>query len=178
MKFKTIFRDKDIILKVSKHPPAKYLWVRPAATLFPMDHDGKILVQHEYKASVKRWVWSFPGGIIEPGETAAAGAKRECQEELGLKVKKVQKICEVKTVFPDTSVTYFLGSGLSKTKNSGWGTEKIGKIKRVAVSKLYTLALEHKISDPREIAAILKLFRKVKNGKIRFDTFPGVPHLR
>ena len=165
MKLKSVYKDKNVELKVSKQPPAWYIWVRPAANLLPIDSDGRILIMHEFKATTKEWIWGFPGGIIEPGETAVQAAKRECEEELGLRVVRTKMITEVKTNFPKTSVTYFAGYGLSKTKSKGW--EKIGKIKRVNIKQLNQLASDGKIQDPRMVVAILQLCKKVKRGVIK-----------
>lgn len=160
MNFSTVYHDRAITLKVSKNPPAWAIDVRPAANVVPVTEDGKLMVMHEYKATTKEWIWTFPGGMIEDGETPAEAAKRECEEELGIRVKKVKKICVVKTNFPKTSVTYFLGFGLSKTESKGW--EKIGAIKTVTVDQLYKLALNGRIQDPRTVVAILALYRKRK----------------
>lgn len=48
--------------------------------------DGKILLARSPKWSNK---WVLPGGHIEPGETILEAAKREAEEETGLKVKSV-----------------------------------------------------------------------------------------
>lgn len=164
---KLVFKDRNVILKKQNHPPMWYLWVRSAANVLPVTDDGKILIMHEYKKRDKKgmWIWGFPGGIIEPGETAAKAAKRECEEELGLSVGRIEKIVEVKTYFPETSVTYFLGFNLGKGKSKGW--EKIGKVKEVTVEELMQLALDAKIQDPRMVVAVLALYKKVKSGKIK-----------
>ena len=111
-------------------------------------------------------MWGFPGGIIEPGETASYAVKRECEEELGLLPEKAMKFATVKTTFPDTSVTYFLGYRLKQTKGKGW--EKIGKVKEVALKKMVKLATEGKINDPRLVVTILHLNKLCKQGKIYF----------
>ncbi len=36
--------------------------------------------------------WEFPGGKLEPGETAAAAIERECREELGVSVRALDHI--------------------------------------------------------------------------------------
>jgi mutator protein MutT len=165
MKLVTKFRDSNIVLQVSKSPPAYKLWVRPAANVFPVDENGDILLMHELKTATKRWIWGFPGGIIEPGETAAEAANRECQEEIGLRVTRLRKIAEVRTDFPETSVTYFLGYGLKKAESKGW--EKIGVIKRMSVGKLARLAMAGKIQDPRMVVAIMRLEDLVRRGKVK-----------
>ncbi len=44
--------------------------------------DGRVLI---VKANYKPY-WTFPGGIIDPGETPKEGAVRETFEEVGLKI--------------------------------------------------------------------------------------------
>lgn len=48
-----------------------------------LDPQGRVLIARERKAPFR---FGFPGGRIEPGETAQAAAVRECLEETGLAV--------------------------------------------------------------------------------------------
>jgi len=50
---------------------------------------NKILIPREYRLATKRWVYNFPGGLIDKGEDAVTAAKRELFEETGLTVTKV-----------------------------------------------------------------------------------------
>ena len=67
---------------------------RPAATILLLRHGGKhsdrgvevLMVQRSTKASFMPGVWVFPGGIIEPGESAAECAARELAEETGVEL--------------------------------------------------------------------------------------------
>ncbi len=49
-------------------------------------HEGRVLVQTRGAPGRFAGLWEFPGGGIEPGESAADCARRECHEELGLSV--------------------------------------------------------------------------------------------
>jgi 8-oxo-dGTP diphosphatase len=44
--------------------------------------------------------WSIPGGLLECGETLAAGVARELQEETGLTVRVVELIEALDRIFP------------------------------------------------------------------------------
>jgi 8-oxo-dGTP diphosphatase len=46
--------------------------------------DGSFLLAQRPPGKVYAGYWEFPGGKIEPGETAAAALKRELEEELGM----------------------------------------------------------------------------------------------
>lgn len=49
----------------------------------------RILLQKEFRLSVNQWVWSFPAGLIDEGETAEESARRELSEETGLTMTDV-----------------------------------------------------------------------------------------
>ena len=53
---------------------------------------SKILLQKEFRPATNRWVYNFPAGLIDEGETALEAAIREVREETGLKVVKVEAV--------------------------------------------------------------------------------------
>lgn len=48
--------------------------------------DGRVLAGRRVGPPAVRGGWEFPGGSVEPGETAAQAAVREAREELGVDV--------------------------------------------------------------------------------------------
>lgn len=56
---------------------------RHSATVIAINSDGKLLIQKEYSYPPNDWLYQFPGGGIEEGETPKDGAVRELQEEGG-----------------------------------------------------------------------------------------------
>ena len=60
--------------------------VRHAASvvLIPIEEDGRVVIVKQYRAPLARETWEFPAGRLNEGETAAAAARRECEEEIGL----------------------------------------------------------------------------------------------
>lgn len=49
-----------------------------------IEKDGKILIAQRRKGSTLGGKWEFPGGKVEPGETAEACLKRELREEFSI----------------------------------------------------------------------------------------------
>jgi 8-oxo-dGTP diphosphatase len=62
--------------------PKDSRWPRPAASAVLFRGEAVLVVEREEGPS--EGLWSLPGGEIEAGETAEAGARREVEEETGL----------------------------------------------------------------------------------------------
>jgi 8-oxo-dGTP pyrophosphatase MutT (NUDIX family) len=56
--------------------------------VIPLRSDGTILVTKEWRHSVKRYVYSFPGGLVDEGETPLQASRRELLEETGYGTEK------------------------------------------------------------------------------------------
>ncbi|HEV3003458.1 MAG TPA: (deoxy)nucleoside triphosphate pyrophosphohydrolase [Pirellulales bacterium] len=52
-----------------------------------VEHDGRFLIGQRPSGVALAGLWEFPGGKVEPGETAALAAGRECLEETGLAIE-------------------------------------------------------------------------------------------
>jgi acetyl-CoA carboxylase carboxyl transferase subunit beta len=64
-------------------------FVETASTLTV--HDGKVLlIRRKYPPNPG--LWAFPGGRVEPGETAAQAAVRETLEETGCAVEAAERL--------------------------------------------------------------------------------------
>ena len=46
--------------------------------------NGKLLLNREFRMAAGDWIYNFPSGMIDPGETPSQAAKRELEEETGL----------------------------------------------------------------------------------------------
>lgn len=74
-----------------------------------IEENGRFLITQRKKQSHLGHLWEFPGGKIELGESLADCAVRECQEELGIQVKPLQLLEEIKHDYPEVHVhLYFM----------------------------------------------------------------------
>ena len=56
-----------------------------------VEHEGRFLIGQRPEGVPLAGLWEFPGGKIEPGETPAQAAVRECLEETGLRVEALEE---------------------------------------------------------------------------------------
>ena len=64
---------------------------KDANSIIAINSEGKILVQKELSYPINEWLYQFPGGVDEEGETNEASAHRELKEEGGY-TGKLEKI--------------------------------------------------------------------------------------
>lgn len=71
-----------------------------------IENNGKILICKRPPGKNCAYMWEFPGGKIENGETPMQALCRECMEELGIKISAGNAIAD--TVYQYTSTTVHL----------------------------------------------------------------------
>jgi ADP-ribose pyrophosphatase len=58
----------------------------------PVLADGRIVLVRQYRYAVDAFVWELPAGRRDAGETPEAGARRELEEEVGLKARTLEPL--------------------------------------------------------------------------------------
>ena len=64
----------------------------PSVVIIPMRDDGQVILIRQYRASIDRELWEVPAGRVDAGETPEDAVKRECEEEIGLVPRQLQRI--------------------------------------------------------------------------------------
>jgi ADP-ribose pyrophosphatase len=63
-----------------------------SVAVLPVLPDGRIVLVRQYRYAVSDFVWELPAGRRDPYETPEAGARRELEEEVGLKAGALEPI--------------------------------------------------------------------------------------
>ncbi len=63
----------------------------------------KILLQSEFRLATNHFIYNFPAGLIDEGETAEMAAKRELKEETGLDLISIEAVLPPSYASPGTS---------------------------------------------------------------------------
>jgi 8-oxo-dGTP diphosphatase len=65
-----------------------------------LERDGKILICRRRADQPHALKWEFPGGKLEPGESAAAALVRELREELGIEATAGAELMRYEFAYP------------------------------------------------------------------------------
>ena len=68
-----------------------YLEIREGVCILPF-HEGKVVLQRQYRYPVASWQWEVPGGFVDEGETLEEAAERELKEETGFETADLKSL--------------------------------------------------------------------------------------
>ena len=72
-----------------------------------IENDGKIFVCKRGAGGVCAFLWEFPGGKLEEGETPNEALCRECREELEVKIEPEELFAEFPFKYPDREIYFY-----------------------------------------------------------------------
>jgi len=75
---------RTVTVDVVRHPKS--------VVLIPVPEAGHVILIRQYRHAVGQWLWEFPAGSVDPGESPEQAARRECHEEIGLMPATIVRI--------------------------------------------------------------------------------------
>lgn len=65
---------------------------RGSVVLIPLAGPDQVVLIRQYRHVIGAWIWELPAGTLDAGEAPDAGARRECEEEIGLAPGRVRRL--------------------------------------------------------------------------------------
>ena len=80
----------------------------------PTDPDPRVLLIRQFRHAAEAFIWEVPAGRLDPGETPETCARRELEEETGMRAASVERLTTIYTTpgFTDERIHLFLAHGL------------------------------------------------------------------
>lgn len=132
-----------------------------AAAIVPLDAAGRVLLVRQYRhAPGGHWLLEVPAGKLDPGEEAAVGAARECEEETGVRPGRLDSLGGIWTTpgFTDEWIHLFLARDLQPGRQDLQEDEALA-VEPVPLAEALRLALDGGIDDGKSIAALTRAAR-------------------
>ena len=131
---------------------------RGSVVVVPHLPDGRLVLVRQYRYAVRRSLWEFVAGGLEPRESPRAAAHRELLEEAGYRARRVKLLCDFYSTPGITSERMFLleASGLTQSKASPDPDERI-QVGHFSLSQLAKMVRGNEIHDAKTLVGVLWL---------------------
>ncbi|HLA77520.1 MAG TPA: NUDIX hydrolase [Vicinamibacteria bacterium] len=98
-----------------------------SVAVLAVDDRGCAVLVRQYRYPVDEEVWELPAGRLDPGESPEQAARRELEEEVGLRPRVLERIAFFYTTpgFCDEAMHLFRASGLTRVPPRPEADEKL-----------------------------------------------------
>lgn len=138
-----------------------------AIAVIPLDEEYNTWIVGQFRYAPEKYEWEVPEGGCPPDELPVETARRELQEETGLKAESFELIQEMQlsnSATDEISYTY-IAKGLTITDTGHEETEII-RVRKLPFEQLYQMAMNGEIKDALSVAGILKTKILIDQGKL------------
>lgn len=133
-----------------------------AAAVLPLagsvdDEDPEVVLIRQYRYAADGYVYEVPAGRpSEPGEDWELCARRELEEETGLRAREMRKLTSILTTpgFTDERIHLFLATGLEEGEHSR-DADEFMEVVRFPYSRVLEMVRDGEIVDAKSICTIL-----------------------
>jgi ADP-ribose pyrophosphatase len=98
-------------LEILRHPGASAVvpFLDP-----PRDADPRVVLIRQFRHAADGFIWEVPAGRLDAGESPEACARRELEEETGMRARRLEPLTTIYTTpgFTDERIHLFLAEGL------------------------------------------------------------------
>lgn len=131
----------------------------PSTAIVPVLPDGKILLLHQFRYPARDYILEIPAGVVNPGESPEACARRELEEETGYVPGEMTSLGSFMLApgYCDEIIYLFLATGLGVGKQALEISEVITVVPRT-LEEIEEMIQSGKIVDAKTVIGILLAF--------------------
>jgi ADP-ribose pyrophosphatase len=129
---------------------------RGSVAALPVLADGRIVLVRQYRYAVDAFVWELPAGRLDPEETPEEGARRELEEEVGLRPSALEPLVAFWTTpgFCDEVLHLFRATGLEPVPARPEADERIEQ-RTFALDEAAAMIGRGEIREGKTLVALL-----------------------
>lgn len=140
---------------------------RVGVGVLPIDDEGHVYLVGQWRFAIDAYSWEMPEGGADPGEDFAATARRELEEEAGLRAAEITEALRMRmsNSVTDEDCVVFIATGLTPGAHAPDETE-VFRHARVPFAEALAAALDGRIVDALTIAALLRAHHMAVTGQL------------
>lgn len=136
------------------------------AGAIPINSEGKIALVRQFRFPLRKFSLEIPAGRIDPGDTPLEAARRELEEEVGVRAHKMELLSEFYPTpgYCEEKLSVYVATELEQTQQSLDTNEEL-EVYWLAIDEALEMVQTGDIDDAKTIIALLMLERDRMGGK-------------
>lgn len=132
--------------------------------------DDYIYLVGQYRYTLDAYSWEIPEGGCPEGEEELSAARRELEEETGLRASTWRRMGEahLSNSVSDERAVWFLATGLTEGPQNPEGTERL-EVRKIPLSEAFRMVLEGEITDALSMLGIMHLVFERQQGNASLE---------
>ncbi len=128
-----------------------------ASVMLPVLDDGRVVFVRQFRYAAGRVLLELPAGKIDPGEAPEQTARRELEEETGLRAEVMQDLGSFFTTpgFTDERLHAFLARGLVRVGGAGGEDDESIEVVALAPPQIARAVAAGELEDAKSLATFL-----------------------
>jgi ADP-ribose pyrophosphatase len=122
----------------------------------PGEPDPRVILLRQFRHAAEGFIWEVPAGRLDPGESPEACARRELQEETGMRARALERLTTIYTTpgFTDERIHLFLAQGLEAGAHRREADEFM-ELHTLRWSRVGEMVRSGEIQDGKTLAALM-----------------------
>lgn len=160
------FVTENLTLPNGRNADMAFIRHPGSTAVVPLLDDNTVVMELQYRHPVGKYLLEIPAGTMEPGESPLDCAKRELEEETGLKASQLIKLGKIHIIpaYSDEVIYVYIARDLTPSKQNLDQNEIIEVVNYPLEDALQMIA-EGKITDALTILAIQMAWSSMNVGK-------------
>ena len=146
-----------------------------AAAIVPVDEEGNVTLVRKHRVAAGRFTWEIPAGKLDtPEEDPFLAAKRELEEETGLRAENWQLLSRVDTTpgFCTERIALYLATGLSQ-HHTHPDEDEFLHLTKMPLRQAVQLCMQGELRDAKTLIGLLMADRVLNASDARADFDPA-----
>lgn len=143
-------------LEILRHPGAAAVLPVYRADERPGGAGPVVVLLRQYRYAAGGEIWEVPAGKLEEGEPPSACARRELEEEAGLRARELRPLTTIYTTpgFTDERIHLFLALGLEPGE-TGHETAEFIQPRELSLNEAVEMVRDGRLRDAKTVCALL-----------------------
>lgn len=137
-----------------------------AVIILAVNEKDEVFFIEQYRETIENVALELPAGMIEPNEEPKEAARRELEEETGVKAKNIEYLtsCFISAGYTAEKIYIYVAKDLEYGNQHLDETEEIINIRKIHIEDAMKIILEDKMDHASVYIAIQTYYYKYYNG--------------